>query len=64
VGPFEVAVPASLDTVARVGHSLQALGENHLASSSKMIERMVAEGQLGRRVGQGFYRYSPEGKRI
>ena len=64
VGPFEIADLAGLDTVARVGHSLQALGENHLAPSSNMIERMVAAGNLGRKVGHGFYHYSPEGKRI
>jgi 3-hydroxybutyryl-CoA dehydrogenase len=64
VGPFEIADIAGLDTVARVGQSLQALGENRLAPSSTLIERMVAEGNLGRKVGQGFYRYSPEGKRI
>jgi hypothetical protein len=63
VGPFEIADLAGLDTVARVKHSLQALGENHLASSSQMIECMVAGGNLGRKVGRGFYRYSPEGKR-
>jgi 3-hydroxyacyl-CoA dehydrogenase len=64
VGPFEIADLAGLDTVARVGQSLRALGENHLAPSSNLIERMVAEGNLGRKVGKGFYRYSPEGKRI
>jgi 3-hydroxybutyryl-CoA dehydrogenase len=64
VGPFEITDLAGLDTVARVGHSLQALGENHLAPSSDMIDRMVAEGNLGRKVGHGFYRYSSEGKRI
>lgn len=63
-GPFEIADLAGLDTVARVGQSLQALGENHLAFKSDLIERMVAEGRLGRKVGKGFYRYSPEGKRI
>jgi 3-hydroxybutyryl-CoA dehydrogenase len=63
-GPFEIADLAGLDTVARVGQSLQALGAEHLAHKSKLIERMVAEGNLGRKVGKGFYRYSADGKRI
>ena len=63
-GPFEIADRAGLDTVARVGQSLQALGAEHLAHKSKLIERMVADGRLGRKVGRGFYRYSPDGKRI
>ena len=64
VGPFEIADIAGLDTVARVGRSLQALGAKHLAVTSDRIERMVADGCLGRKVGKGFYRYSPEGKRL
>lgn len=62
--PFEIADLAGLDTVARVGQSLRALGENHLAHSSGLIERMVADGNLGRKAGKGFYRYAPDGKRI
>lgn len=63
-GPFEIADLAGLDTVARVGKSLQALGADHLAHQSQLIEQMIAAGKLGRKVGQGFYRYSAEGKRI
>ncbi len=29
-----------------------------------LIERMVLEGRLGRKNGKGFYRYSPDGKRL
>ncbi len=63
-GPFEIADNAGLDTCAHVGQSLRALGASHLAPSSNLIERMVAEGRLGRKVGQGFYKYTPEGKRL
>jgi len=64
VGPFEIADNAGLDTCSRVGQSMKSLGASHLAPSSNLIERMVAEGRLGRKVGKGFYRYSPEGKRL
>jgi 3-hydroxybutyryl-CoA dehydrogenase len=63
-GPFEIADNAGLDTCARVGQAMRALGAGHLAPSSNLIDRMVAEGRLGRKVGKGFYRYSPEGKRL
>jgi 3-hydroxyacyl-CoA dehydrogenase len=64
VGPFEIADNAGLDTCARVGQTMRNLGVGHLAPSSNLIERMVAEGRLGRKVGKGFYKYSPEGKRL
>lgn len=63
-GPFEIADNAGLDTVARVGQALRALGAEQLAPRSNLVERMVAEGRLGRKAGQGFYSYSPDGKRL
>jgi 3-hydroxybutyryl-CoA dehydrogenase len=63
-GPFEIADNAGLDTFVRVGQSMRNLGVEHLAPSSNLIERMVVEGRLGRKAGKGFYRYSPDGKRL
>jgi 3-hydroxybutyryl-CoA dehydrogenase len=63
-GPFEIADNAGLDTWALIGQSMRALGAGHLVTRSNLIERMVAEGRLGRKAGKGFYRYSPEGKRL
>jgi 3-hydroxybutyryl-CoA dehydrogenase len=63
-GPFEIADNAGLDTCARIGQTMRDLGAGHLAPSSNLIERMVAEGCLGRKAGKGFYRYSSEGKRL
>jgi len=63
-GPFEIADNAGLDTIARIGKTLRALGAEQFVPRSNLIERMVTEGRLGRKVGKGFYRYSPEGKRL
>jgi 3-hydroxybutyryl-CoA dehydrogenase len=63
-GPFEIADNAGLDTFVRVAQTMRALGAAHLAPSSNLIERMVVEGRLGRKAEKGFYRYSPEGKRL
>ena len=64
IGPFEIADNAGLDTFARVGESMLALGEDHLVAKSDLIVKMVKEGRLGKKVGQGFYRYTKEGKKI
>lgn len=63
-GPFEIADNAGLDTYVLIGKAMKALGEEGFISKSDFIERMVAEGRLGRKVGKGFYRYTSEGKRV
>jgi 3-hydroxybutyryl-CoA dehydrogenase len=62
-GPFEIADNAGLDTWGLISKSMKALGEEHLIPSSDLIEQMIKEGRLGRKVGKGFYRYTPDGKR-
>jgi 3-hydroxybutyryl-CoA dehydrogenase len=64
IGPFEIADNAGLDTFLRVGNAMKALGEEHLVPRSDLMERMVRQGRLGRKVGKGFYRYTADGKRL
>lgn len=64
IGPFEIADNAGLDTFARVGQTMLALGEAHLVAKSDLILQMVKEGRLGKKVGHGFYRYGKDGKKI
>jgi 3-hydroxybutyryl-CoA dehydrogenase len=64
IGPFEIADNAGLDTFARVGESMLALGEDHLVAKSDLITKMVKEGRLGKKAGKGFYRYTKDGKKI
>ena len=64
IGPFEIADNAGLDTFARVGETMLALGETHLVAKSDLILQMVKEGRLGKKVGHGFYRYTKDGKKI
>jgi len=64
VGPFEIADNAGIDTYVRVGKSFAALGASDIASSSPIMEKMLKAGRLGRKVGKGFYDYSPDGKMV
>ena len=62
--PFEIADNAGLDTFMLIGKFMEEVGEKGLFPRSDLIEQMVEEGRLGRKVGKGFYRYTPEGKRV
>jgi 3-hydroxybutyryl-CoA dehydrogenase len=63
-GPFEIADNAGLDTFALVTAFMKAIGETDLSPRSDLVQKMVGQGRLGRKVGHGFYRYTAEGKRI
>ncbi len=63
-GPFEVADNAGLDTFALINRTMKALGEEQFIPRSDLIESLIKEGRLGRKVGRGFYRYGPDGKRL
>ena len=62
--PFEIADNVGLDTFMLIGKFMEEVGEKGLFPRSDLIEQMVEEGRLGRKVGKGFYRYTPEGKRV
>jgi 3-hydroxybutyryl-CoA dehydrogenase len=64
IGPFEIADNAGLDTYVRVGKAFKALGADDIAVTSDLMEKMVKAGRLGRKVGKGFYDYTPDGKMI
>ncbi|MFH1138795.1 MAG: 3-hydroxyacyl-CoA dehydrogenase family protein [Pseudomonadota bacterium] len=64
VGPFEIADNAGLDTWLLIARAVRELGAGDIFRSEKLIEKMVAQGRLGRKVGQGFYRYTADGKKV
>ena len=57
MGPLELADFIGLDVclgILRVLH--EGLGEEHVRPPA-VLERLVAEGHLGQKTGQGFHRY-------
>ena len=63
-GPFEVVDNAGLDTFVLIDRFLQSMGETDLVARCDLVEKMAEQGRLGRKVGKGFYDYTPEGKRV
>lgn len=57
MGPLQLADLAGLDTVASAADALhREFGEPHLVAPP-LLRRMVEAGLLGRKSGEGFYRY-------
>jgi 3-hydroxybutyryl-CoA dehydrogenase len=60
-GPLEWADQIGLDTVLGVMQGLfDEWGEDRYRPSP-LLRRMVLAGKLGRKSGEGFYRYDPAG---
>lgn len=64
MGPLELADLVGLDARLNNCRSLhEALGEEHYRPPA-ILERLVAEGKLGRKAGRGFYQYDASGRKV
>jgi 3-hydroxybutyryl-CoA dehydrogenase len=65
MGPFELIDLIGLDVNLTIAHSFFAQGgEPERWRPSPIQERMVEEGRLGRKSGEGFYEYDENGKPV
>jgi 3-hydroxybutyryl-CoA dehydrogenase len=63
MGPFEMVDLVGLDTrLSTLRYLHKTLGETY--RPSPMIEKLVAEGRLGKKTGRGVYRYDAQGNRV
>lgn len=63
MGPFEMVDLVGLDTrLSTLKYLHKTLGETY--RPSPMIEKLVNEGRLGKKTGQGVYRYDAAGNRV
>ncbi|MBP2652294.1 MAG: hbd 3 [Firmicutes bacterium] len=58
-GQLEVADFGGLDIWCTVGDNLLKIMDNS-TGANKLLREKVAEGKLGTKTGEGFYKYSPE----
>lgn len=57
MGPLQLADLIGLDTVAAIGDVLAASHDDDRLGPPRMLRDLVAAGKLGRKSGEGFYRY-------
>ncbi|MCC6531980.1 MAG: 3-hydroxyacyl-CoA dehydrogenase family protein [Burkholderiales bacterium] len=58
MGPLELLDLVGLDTHLLVAEALYASTHEPRAAVPALVKRMIAAGHLGRKTGQGFYKYS------
>lgn len=58
LGPFEMADAGGLDTFVNGFRSYRLLGADELAPVGNTMDEMVKLGRLGKKAGQGFYKYN------
>ncbi len=64
LGPFEMADKIGLDKIVRWMDNLYSEFGDVKYKASPMIKRLFRADHLGRKTGQGFYRYDKDGKKI
>ncbi|XP_068607084.1 hydroxyacyl-coenzyme A dehydrogenase, mitochondrial [Brachionichthys hirsutus] len=58
MGPFELGDYVGLDTLKFVMDGWSEMDpENRLFAPSELLNKLVAEGKLGKKAGEGFYKY-------
>ena len=63
MGPFELVDLVGIDTTVAILDVLHAGLHDERYRASAVLRAMVAEGKLGRKSGEGFYRYPAKGGR-
>ncbi|HTU61418.1 MAG TPA: 3-hydroxyacyl-CoA dehydrogenase family protein, partial [Polyangiales bacterium] len=64
LGPLELADLIGLDTVLAIAEVLHRDFGDDKYRPAPLLRNFVAAGWLGRKSGQGFYRYDASGKKI
>jgi 3-hydroxybutyryl-CoA dehydrogenase len=63
MGPLELTDVVGLDVRLDIARTLQRAYGDRFAPPPLLVE-MVAGGKLGKKTGEGFYKWSPDGKRL
>jgi 3-hydroxybutyryl-CoA dehydrogenase len=64
IGPLAICDNAGLDICLNAFRVMHDLDPERMAAPPALLERLVADGKLGAKSGEGFYTYDAQGKRI
>lgn len=64
LGPLAICDNAGLDICLNAFRVMHELDPERMAAPPALLERLVADGKLGAKSGEGFYTYDAQGKRI
>lgn len=64
MGPLQLADLIGLDVCLSIMQVLEKGFNNPKYKAAKLLEQMVADGKLGAKSGEGFYRYTPGSKEL
>lgn len=64
MGPFELADYTGLDTKQSVLATMYEKTQNPVFEPIPLLDKMVAEGKLGRKTGEGFFKYNNEKSKL
>ncbi|HEU0299170.1 MAG TPA: 3-hydroxyacyl-CoA dehydrogenase NAD-binding domain-containing protein, partial [Longimicrobium sp.] len=63
VGPVTLYDEVGLDVAQKAGKIMAAAFAERMGNPPTVLDRMVADGRLGRKNGKGFYQYGDDGKK-
>lgn len=64
MGPLAIADLAGLDISLHAFSNIHDLDPEGIPAPPELLKRLVSEGKLGRKSGEGFYRYDEKGKNL
>jgi 3-hydroxybutyryl-CoA dehydrogenase len=62
IGPLAIADLAGLDIAYHAFSNMHELDPDHIPKPPELLQKLVENGNFGRKSGQGFYAYGPDGR--